>query len=94
MSSWLNADSRLADQGVSPDSEFGPELTKPKKKYLRRANLEWHVDKAYIRVGGRWQHLSHAIEAAGQMIDFRLTLQRNAKARDLYNQSYRTRASS
>lgn len=34
----------------------------------------------YIRVGGRWCYLSRAVDQFGQLIDFRLTAKRNAKA--------------
>lgn len=46
----------------------------------RRASLNWHVDETNIRVGGRWRYLWRAIDADGQMVDFRLTARRDAKA--------------
>ena len=38
------------------------------------------MDETYIRVGGKWRYLWRAIDANGQMIDFRLTARRDAKA--------------
>jgi len=55
-------------------------VTKRAEKHLRRANVDWHVDETYIRVGGKWRYLWHAINADGQMVDFRLTARRDAKA--------------
>lgn len=55
-------------------------MTKRAEKHLRRANVDWHVDETYIRVGGKWRYLWHAINADGQMVDFRLTARRDAKA--------------
>ena len=60
--------------------KFGPELTKRTETHLRRASVDWHVDETYIRVGGKWRYLWRAVDANGQMIDFRLTARRDAKA--------------
>jgi len=38
------------------------------------------VDETYIRVGGKWRYLWRAVDANGQMVDFRLTARRDAKA--------------
>ncbi len=78
----------LEERGVAVDrstvyrwvQKFAPELTKRTERYLRRASLNWHVDETYIRVGGRWRYLWRAIDADGQMVDFRLTARRDAKA--------------
>jgi IS6 family transposase len=47
---------------------------------LRRAGVDWHVDETYIRVGGKGRYLWRAVDANGQMVDFRLTARRDAKA--------------
>ncbi|MEL7389112.1 MAG: IS6 family transposase [Pseudomonadota bacterium] len=60
--------------------KFGPELTKRTEKHLRRARVDWHVDETYILVGGKWRYLWRAVDANGQMIDFRLTARRDVKA--------------
>ncbi|MEP4708913.1 MAG: IS6 family transposase [Pseudophaeobacter sp.] len=60
--------------------KFGAELTKRTEGYLRRASVNWHVDETYIRVGGRWRYLWRAVDAHGQMVDFRLTARMDAKA--------------
>jgi IS6 family transposase len=78
----------LEERGIAVDrstvyrwvQKFGPELTKRAEKHLRRASLDWHVDETYIRVGGKWRYLWRAIDANGQMVDFRLTARRDAKA--------------
>ncbi|MEM8630662.1 MAG: DDE-type integrase/transposase/recombinase [Pseudomonadota bacterium] len=59
---------------------LGPELARRTEKNLRRASVDWHVDETYIRVGGKWRYLWRAIDANGQMVDFRLTARRDAKA--------------
>ncbi|MFS4583675.1 IS6 family transposase [Phaeobacter sp. C3_T13_0] len=78
----------LGERGITVDrstayrwvQKFGPELTKQTEKHLRRASVDWHVDETYIRVGGKWRYLWRAVDANGQMIDFRLTARRDAKA--------------
>lgn len=78
----------LAERSIAVDrstvfrwvQKFGPELTKRTEKHLRRASVDWHVDETYIRVGGKWRYLWRAVDANGQMVDFRLTARRDAKA--------------
>ena len=78
----------LAERGITLDRstvyrwviKFGPEITKRTEKHLRRASVHWHVDETYIRVGGKWRYLWRAVDANGQMVDFRLTARRDAKA--------------
>ena len=82
----------LAERDVTGDrstgyrwvQKFGPELSKRTERYLRRASVDWHVDETYIRVGGKWRYLWRAIDANGQMVDFRLTARRNAKAAQIF----------
>ncbi len=77
----------LAERGVTVDrstvyrrvQKFGPDLTKRTEKHLRCASVDWHVDETYIRVGGKWRFLWRAIDANGQMVDFRLTARRDTK---------------
>lgn len=78
----------LEERGITVDrstvfrwvQKFSPELTKRTEKQLRRASVDWHVDETYIRVGGKWRYLWRAVDANGQMVDFRLTARRDAKA--------------
>ncbi len=78
----------LEERGVDIDrstvfrwvQKFGPELSKRTEKHLRRASLDWHVDQTYIRVGGKWRYLWRAVDSNGQMVEFRLTARRDAKA--------------
>lgn len=78
----------LAERGINVDRlkvyrwvrKFGPELTKRTEKHLRQASVDWHADETYIRASGKWHYLWRAIDANGQMVDFRLTERRDAKA--------------
>lgn len=61
--------------------KFGPEI---RKRTLSRhrswRGLTWYVDETYIRVTGRWCYLWRAVDQFEQLIDFRLTARRDAKA--------------
>ena len=78
----------LAERGLDVDrstvyrwvQKFGPQMSKRTERHLYRASLNWHVDETYIRVSGKWRYLWRAIDANGQMVDFRLTARRDAKA--------------
>ena len=78
----------LAERGVTLDrstifrwvQKFGPEIAERTERHLRRSSLDWHVDETYIRVGGKWCYLWRAVDANGQLVDFRLTVRRDAKA--------------
>lgn len=86
--SYQDVTDLLAERGLDVDrstvfrwvQKFGPELSKRAERHLSRASLNWHVDETYIRVGGKWRYLWRAIDANGQLVDFRLTARRDAKA--------------
>ncbi len=60
--------------------KFVLEVSDRAERYLSRESLNWHVDETYTRVGGKWRYLWRAIDANGQLVDFRLTARRDAKA--------------
>lgn len=78
----------LAERGVLIDrstiyrwvQKFGPELAKRTERHRSWISPDWHVDETYLRVGGQWRYLWRAIDRHGQLIDFRLTARRDAKA--------------
>ncbi len=79
----------LAERSVTVDAstihrwvrKFGPEIRKRAYGAHRSwRGLQWHVDETYVRVGGRWCDLRRAVDQFGQLIDFRLTAKRDAKA--------------
>ena len=87
--SYRDVRDMLAERGIMVDAtsiyrwvrKFGPEI---RKRALNRhrswRGLTWHVDETYIRVNGRWCYLWRAVDQFGQLIDFRLTARRDAKA--------------
>ncbi|WP_339761134.1 IS6 family transposase [uncultured Sulfitobacter sp.] len=86
--SYQDVADRLGERGVDVDrssvfrwvQKFDLELAKRAGRHLRRSSQNWHVDETYIRVGGKWRYLWRAIDANGQLVDFRLTARRDAKA--------------
>ena len=78
----------LEERGVFVDAatiyrwvrKFGAEIAKRSFKHKSCRGLDWHVDETYVRVGGKWRYLWRAVDPRGQLIDFRLTARRDAKA--------------
>ncbi|MBD1202649.1 MAG: IS6 family transposase [Rhodobacteraceae bacterium] len=87
--SYRDVRDMLAERGIMVDAasiyrwvrKFGPEIRKRALSRHRSCRgLTWHVDETYIRVSGRWCYLWRAVDQYGQLIDFRLTARRDAKA--------------
>ncbi|WP_051371857.1 IS6 family transposase [Leisingera aquimarina] len=79
----------LAERGVTVDAstihrwvrKFRPEIQKrAQARHRSSRGPQWHADETYIRVGGRWRYLWRAVDQFDQLIDFRPTARRDAKA--------------
>lgn len=60
--------------------QYGPELEKRIRRYLKRTNDSWKVDETYIKIKGKWRYLYRVVDAEGNTIDFLLCARRNKKA--------------
>ena len=60
--------------------QYGPELDKRIRPYLRRTNDSWRVDETYIKVKGQWMYLYRAVDSEGNTIDFYLSKTRDVKS--------------
>jgi len=60
--------------------EYGPELERRVKPYLKLTKASWKVDETYIKIKGKWRYLYRAIDKDGQTLDWMLSLHRNKKA--------------
>ncbi len=60
--------------------EYGPELNKRAKPYLRKTCDSYKIDETYIKIKGVWQYLYRAIDKGGDTIDWMLSRYRNKKA--------------
>jgi len=52
---------------------YATELERRAKPYLRPTNASWGVDKTYIKVKDVWTYLYHALDSAGNTVDFMLS---------------------
>jgi transposase-like protein len=59
---------------------YAPELDKRVKPQLKPTNDSWRVDETYIKVNGQWVYQYRAVDSAGNTLDFRLSVTRDAQA--------------
>jgi transposase, IS6 family len=86
--SYRDLERMLSDRGVQVDhttlfrwiQAYAQELDKRVRPQLRMTNGSWRVDETSIRVKGEWLYLYRAVDAAGQTIDFLLSVKRDATA--------------
>ncbi|TXK83989.1 IS6 family transposase [Paenibacillus sp. N3.4] len=57
--------------------EFGPEIDKRIRPYLKPTNDSYRTDKTYIKVKGQWKYLYRAVDSIGKTIDFMLSENRD-----------------
>ncbi|PEY99458.1 IS6 family transposase, partial [Bacillus cereus] len=43
--------------------QYGPELDKRIRRYLKQINDSWRVDETYIKVKGQWVYLYRAVDS-------------------------------
>ena len=60
--------------------EYGSEIDKRCRPYLRPTNDSWRVDETYIEVKGKPKYLYRAVDSNGNTLDFLLTAKRDAAA--------------
>jgi transposase-like protein len=60
--------------------EYGPELSKRIKPYLKMAGGSWRLDETYVKIKGIWHYLYRAIDKTGQTLDWMLSKRRNKAA--------------
>ena len=60
--------------------QYGHELDKRVRRYLKSINDSWRVDETYIKVKGQWMYLYRAVDSEGNTIDFYLSKPRDHRA--------------
>jgi IS6 family transposase len=60
--------------------EFGPEIDKRIRPYLKPTNDSYRTDETYIKVKGHWKYLYRAVDSTGKTIDFMLSENRDMPA--------------
>ena len=77
---YINLFQILLEQGISTKPitiirlvhQYSPVLKKKIRKYLRKCNYSWMVDKTYIKVNNKWNFLYRSINSNCDTIDFYL----------------------
>jgi putative transposase len=63
------------------ETRFAPLLTEQLRTKRRgQTGQSWYVDETYVRVKGKWCYLYRAIDADGNLVDFRLSEKRDMQA--------------
>src|SRR5262245_30073034 len=86
--SYRQLEEMMLESGVAVDDstlnrwviKYAPELEQPFRLRKRPVGKSWRMAETYIRVKGKWQYLSRAVDRDGQTIDFLLTPQREKAA--------------
>jgi len=86
--SYRQLEELMQERGVSVDHatinrwvlKYSPQLEAAFHRRKRPVWISWRMDETYIRVKGQWYYLYHAVDKAGQTIDFLLTEHRDEHA--------------
>ncbi len=60
--------------------QYGPELDRRIRRYLKPTTDSYRVDETYIKVKGQWKYLYRAVDSQGQTIEFMLSENRDILA--------------
>ncbi len=81
---------RAAERGMSVERstiwicrwvhEYGPEINKQIKPYLKVTNDSWKVDETYVKIKRKWYYLYREIDKSGQTLGWMLSQYRNKQA--------------
>jgi IS6 family transposase len=66
--------------------EFGPEIDKRIRSYLKPSNNSWRTNETYIKVKDQWKYLYRAVDSMGKTIDFMLSENRDIPAAKRFSQ--------
>jgi transposase, IS6 family len=59
---------------------YAPEIEKWVYQYQGHRFGSWRIEKAYVRIGGKWKDLFRAVDKHSQLIDFMMSDRRNTGA--------------
>ncbi|WP_407670873.1 IS6 family transposase [Paraburkholderia franconis] len=90
--SLRNLEEMMAERGVDVDHstvhrwviKLVPLFEKAFRRHKRPVGTSWRMDKTYVKVGGRWKYLYHAVDKAGNTVDFLLRARRDKTAARRY----------
>jgi len=86
--SFRDVEDLLAERGISVSYEtvrrwvnhFGPIVAADLRKRRAKPYTTWHLDEAYLRIGGRLIYLWRAVDAEGEVLDVLVQSKRNKHA--------------
>ncbi len=86
--SYRDVEELLAERGIEVDhvsvyrwvQHFTPLFVESARAYRHGPGDRWFVEETYVKVAGRWRYLYRAVDQFGQVIDVRLSDQRNLPA--------------
>jgi transposase, IS6 family len=96
--SYRDLEELLAERGVEVDhvtvyrwvQRFTPLFADAARPLRHATGDRWFVDETYVKVAGRWRYLYRAVDQFGQVIDVRLSEQRDtAAARRFFTRALR-----
>jgi IS6 family transposase len=59
---------------------YGPEINKRMRPHLKMSGTSYRLDETYVKVGVEWKYLYHAVDSAGDTIEFMLSARRDVSA--------------
>jgi len=59
---------------------YAPEINKRMRPHLKMSGTSYRIDETYVKVGTEWKYLYHAVDSAGNTIEFLLSAKRDVYA--------------
>ena len=86
--SYRDVEELLAERGIEVDhvtvyrwvQTFTPEFIDAARPARHATSDRWFIDKAYVKVAGRWTYLYRPVDQQGQVIDVLVSQRRDARA--------------
>lgn len=86
--SLRNVEDLLAERGIDVSYEtvrrwthkFGPAYARRIRLQRSRSSGRWHLDEAFVRIGGKLHYLWRAVDNEGEVLNVLLQSKRNRKA--------------
>jgi IS6 family transposase len=86
--SYRDLEEMMRERGLSLDhttawrwvQRYAPEINKRMRPYLKMSGASYRIDETYVKVGTDWKYLYHAVDSAGDTIEFMLSARHDVPA--------------
>jgi len=86
--SYRGLEEMMRERGLSVDhttvwrwvQKYAPEINRRMRPHLKMSGTSYRIDETYVKVGTEWKYLYHAVDSAGQTIEFMLSAKRDVSA--------------